>query len=110
MEITKKPGLKIGFIVLTVCGCVAALAQQPAIVATSVSGANLVLTGSNGQSGGTYYVLTSTYLPLPLSQWTPVAANLLGASGAGRIERATVSVGRHHILKPGQLLRRYQRL
>jgi hypothetical protein len=51
------------------------------ISGTHWSGANLVLNGSNGVSGETNYVLTSTNLALPLSQWTPVATNLLGATG-----------------------------
>ena len=51
------------------------------IASVRLSGANLVLNGINGQSGATYYVLTSTNLVLPLSQWTPVATNTLGASG-----------------------------
>jgi len=47
----------------------------------TLSGANLVLNGIDGQSGRTYYVLTSTNLALPLSQWTPVATNVLSANG-----------------------------
>jgi PKD repeat protein len=54
---------------------------QPGIASLSVSDVNLVLNGTNGQSGGTYYVLTSTSLSLPLSQWTPVATNVLSAGG-----------------------------
>jgi uncharacterized repeat protein (TIGR03803 family) len=54
---------------------------QPGIANLSISGANLVLNGINGQSGGTYYVLTSTNVAVPLSQWTPVATNVLGTSG-----------------------------
>lgn len=81
MEIMNKPRMKLGFVVLTFCGCMAALGQGPTIVATSLSGPNLVLSGSNGQSGGTYYVLTSTNVPLPFSQWARVATNVLGASG-----------------------------
>jgi len=45
------------------------------------SGTNLVLSGINGQSGGTYYLLMSTNLALPLNQWKPVATNVLSASG-----------------------------
>jgi hypothetical protein len=41
----------------------------------------LVLAGINGQSGATYYVLRSSSLTLPLSQWTPVATNVLTAGG-----------------------------
>jgi uncharacterized repeat protein (TIGR03803 family) len=54
---------------------------QPGITGVSLSGANLVLNGINGQSGGTYYALMSTNLALPLSQWTPVATNVLSAGG-----------------------------
>src|ERR1022692_1237371 len=73
--------MKLGFVVLTFCGCVAALGQQPTIVTTSLSGTSLVLNGTNGESGGTYYVLTSTNVLLPLSQWARVATNVLGAGG-----------------------------
>ena len=46
-----------------------------------VAGSNLVLDGSISSSGGTCYVLTSTNLARPLSQWTPVATNVLGTGG-----------------------------
>jgi hypothetical protein len=55
--------------------------RQPGIASLSLSGANLVLNGINGQSGGTYYLLVSTNVLLPLSQWTPVATNILSADG-----------------------------
>jgi hypothetical protein len=53
----------------------------PGIASLSLSGANLVLNGTNGQSGGTYTVLMSTNVALPLSQWKPVATNVLSAGG-----------------------------
>jgi hypothetical protein len=40
-----------------------------------------VLNASNGQSGRTYYVRTSTNLDLPLNEWTFVATNNLTVSG-----------------------------
>ena len=44
-------------------------------------------------------------------QWLSVAdGSGVGEGGAGRVERATVSVGQHDFRKPGQLLRRHQRL
>ncbi len=58
-----------------------AMPTQPGIRAFSVSGANLMLDATNGQSGRTYYVLTSTNVALPLNQWPPVTTNILSVSG-----------------------------
>jgi hypothetical protein len=41
----------------------------------------LVISGSGGTTNGTFYVLVSTNLALPLNQWTPVATNLFDGSG-----------------------------
>jgi hypothetical protein len=65
----------------TCATCVGVAPVQPVIVSVSLSGTNLVLNATNGQSGGTYFVLMSTNLSLPLSQWTPVATNVLSVSG-----------------------------
>jgi uncharacterized repeat protein (TIGR03803 family) len=59
-----------------------ALTPQPVIIDTSFSETNLVLRGINGQSGQTCYVLSSTNLALPVSQWKKVATNDLGAHWA----------------------------
>jgi PKD repeat protein len=53
----------------------------PAMGGASLSGANVAINGLNGLAGGTYHVLTSTNLTLPLSRWTRVATNVLSASG-----------------------------
>jgi hypothetical protein len=53
---------------------------QAGIASLSLSGANLVLNGISGQAG-TYYVLASTNLALPFSQWTPVATNVVSTNG-----------------------------
>ena len=50
---------------------------QPVITGVNLAGTNLVLNARYGQSGGTYFTLTTTNLALPLSQWTPVATNVL---------------------------------
>jgi uncharacterized repeat protein (TIGR03803 family) len=60
---------------------VSAFPAQPGFASFRLSGSNLVLNGTNGQSGATYYVLSSTNLLLPLSQWTRVATNVLSAGG-----------------------------
>lgn len=49
---------------------------RPGITAINVSGNDFVLTATNGVAGGTYRVLSSTNLALPLSQWLAVATNL----------------------------------
>jgi uncharacterized repeat protein (TIGR03803 family) len=54
---------------------------HPNLASVSLSGTNLVLNGINGVSGTTNYLLMGTNLAQPLSQWTPVATNVLGASG-----------------------------
>ena len=44
-------------------------------------GGNLVMSGTGGTENGTYYVLTSTNLALPLDQWTRIATNQFDGSG-----------------------------
>lgn len=54
---------------------VSAVVSQPQIGTVSLSGTNIVLTGSGGTVGANYYVLTSTNLALPLTNWTFIATN-----------------------------------
>ena len=56
--------------------------STPGITSFTLNGANVVISGTNGQAGDAYYLLGSTNLALPLSQWTTVATNVLGADGA----------------------------
>ena len=60
---------------------VSVLPAQPGVSSLQLFGTNWVLAANNGLSGQTYYVLTSTNLTLPLSQWTPVATNVPSANG-----------------------------
>jgi hypothetical protein len=55
---------------------------SPALTSIRLSGTNVVLNAANGFVGGTYYVLTSTNLTMPLNQWLPLSTNVLGASGS----------------------------
>jgi hypothetical protein len=64
------------------------------ITSFSFSGMNLVVNGANGLSGATCYVLMTTNMAQPLSQWTRVATNILSASGNFTIT-ATNSVDPH---------------
>ena len=52
----------------------------PGITKFSLVGRNVVLSGTNGQAGYTYYLLTTTNLAKPINQWNTVATNVLGAA------------------------------
>ena len=53
---------------------------MPAITNFSLQGTNVVIRGTNGQAGYTYYLLTTTNLANPVSHWNTVATNVLGAA------------------------------
>jgi autotransporter-associated beta strand protein len=57
------------------------LPAPPVIGGIRLSGGNLVLNGSGGTPGGTYEVLTSTNIALPLAAWTLLATNQFDANG-----------------------------
>jgi uncharacterized repeat protein (TIGR03803 family) len=54
---------------------------QPQIASFSVTGTNLVLSGGGALPGQSFFVLMSTNLLRPISQWTPVATNTPDSSG-----------------------------
>ncbi len=54
----------------------------PGLTQILLSGANAVLSATNGFAGGTYYVLTTTNLATPLAQWIPILTNVLTTSGS----------------------------
>jgi hypothetical protein len=66
---------------LSVPGPAVSTYQLLPIAGVSRSGTNLTLSGSNGVSGVTYTVLTSTNLKLPLIQWTPLVTNTWSSNG-----------------------------
>ena len=53
----------------------------PVLGGITLSGTNLIFTGSNGTSGATYFVLMTTNISLPIANWTIVATNQFGAGG-----------------------------
>jgi autotransporter-associated beta strand protein len=65
---------------LTVVATVIIPTIPPGITNFSLVGGNAVISGTNGQSGGTYYLLSSTNLGIPRTLWRTVATNILGAS------------------------------
>src|SRR5204863_1101026 len=54
---------------------------HPVMTSASVQGGNLVISGTNGYINGTYYVLSSTNVALPLSSWEPIATNSFDGAG-----------------------------
>jgi autotransporter-associated beta strand protein len=53
----------------------------PVIGSTTVSGGNLILSGTGGTASSAYSVLTTTNLTLPLTSWTQVATGTYSATG-----------------------------
>ena len=51
------------------------------ITSIGLSGSTLTLKAANGLTNGTYYLLMSTNVTLPLSQWTPVLTNAFDQNG-----------------------------
>jgi hypothetical protein len=54
----------------------------PSISSAVLSGSNLMLSGSGGIAGNTYYVLSSTNVALPLASWTSAATNTFAGDGS----------------------------
>jgi uncharacterized repeat protein (TIGR03803 family) len=55
--------------------------QPLGIAGITLSGTNLLLNGTAGKSGRTYFVLMGTNLAEPFNQWVPVATNVPAADG-----------------------------
>jgi len=69
------------------------VSSVPVIVGIQTSGTNLVFGGTSGSANGTYYVLMTTNVALPLAQWQRIATNNFDASGNFFVTNA-ISTGR----------------
>jgi hypothetical protein len=78
---------------------VVAASAQPAISSVAISAGNLVFSGANGTASGTFYVLTTTNLAIPLTNWITLATNSFDGSGAFSVTNA---------VKPGTLQQFYR--
>jgi hypothetical protein len=56
-------------------------ASKPVITNVKVSANNLIFGGTNGVAGAGYYVLSSTNLAVPLTNWTVLSTNIFDGSG-----------------------------
>ena len=57
------------------------VSTPPVINSLVISGGNLIFSGTNGAHGGTYYVLSSSNVALPLSQWSSIATDTFSGTG-----------------------------
>ena len=57
------------------------VAPRPLIGSISIANGNVLLNGSGGSPGGTYYVRASGALATPLANWTSIATNTFDGSG-----------------------------
>ena len=55
--------------------------QNVTIGTPQVGGGNITLSGSGGSPGGTYRILSSTDVTLPLAQWTEVGNGTFDGTG-----------------------------
>jgi fibronectin-binding autotransporter adhesin len=62
---------------ITVVSQATAPTVPPAITNFSLSfGTNIIINGTNGQAGATYYIITATNIGSPLNQWKTIATNV----------------------------------
>jgi autotransporter-associated beta strand protein len=73
---------------ITVIGDDATAIQTPRIVSAVRSGSNLIMSGTNGTTNGTFYVITSTNIALPLTNWSIVSTSTFGADGSFSVTNA----------------------
>jgi autotransporter-associated beta strand protein len=57
--------------------------QSAGITGFNMVGGNVVINGTNGQSGGTYYLLETTNVADAVSIWRAVATNIVSTNGPG---------------------------
>jgi hypothetical protein len=60
----------------------------PQIVQASIAGGNVVFSGTNGLPGGTYELVSSTNLAMPLSNWTQVGGGNFDGNGNFSVSNA----------------------
>jgi len=67
---------------LTVDGSIDVIGTPlPKFASITVSGTNVIITGTNGLADAPYTVVTSTNVALPLSNWVSIATNQFGPNG-----------------------------
>jgi fibronectin-binding autotransporter adhesin len=72
---------------------VSTVAPTPHITGISISGHTLTISATNGADSGTYTLLESTNLLLPIPQWKPVFTNSFNANGTLNLSTNVVTPG-----------------
>jgi hypothetical protein len=55
--------------------------EGPKFTSITLSGTNVIITGSNGPPNAPYAVLTATNISIPLSNWVSIVTNNFGSGG-----------------------------
>lgn len=85
-SISGSPGPGLGWIfnptngIATVVATTIVPTNRATITQFGMSGQNALVYATNGQSGGTYYLLSTTNLATPRNQWIPVATNVVSTN------------------------------
>jgi hypothetical protein len=66
--------------VLGYASSITTITNSPVIQHITLSGSNIILTGTNGQTSGTAYLLMTTNLANSINTWKTVATNVLGGN------------------------------
>jgi hypothetical protein len=83
------PGLAWNKAFLNTAGTISVAAVTPPLIeSTTLSGGNLVLSGSGGVPATTFYVLASTNVALPLSEWPRLLTNQFDSNGRFAVTNA----------------------
>jgi len=82
------PGLQWDISQLDISGTLGVMPGPPIFTSITYSSGNLVMSGSNGPPFQTYYVLATTNLDIPITNWMVIATNTFGANGDFSITNA----------------------
>lgn len=74
------------------------VSSAPKLGNATLSGANLVFSGTGGPAGVQYRILTSTNLSLPIASWTPVVTNTVSSSGKYGYTNSTAKAAAYFLL------------
>ena len=75
------PGLAWNTNSLNSTGLLSVISIVPKIITVATAGTNVILRGNGGLPNGSYFVLATTNLLIPLANWSRVATNVYDAGG-----------------------------